>query len=249
MKKKSNAGYFFRLLFVPAMFIYAMIEFTWVRSCALGVMAAWFAYWFMQTVNREEKKKVKQEEKEKKADQSETEAFMLSQVNQRITERLAQAFPMVEWSWLCRPDREELQTGGSWCIRLFRAEPYTYAEVILTETGEMKITMLVPADDASEEKPEEESTEEPKQCGAGEWYNDYAGDLLATMIDNLNAQGYKRLTIHEDGEVYVQMGKKEIAVDKLEWFLPRRNWSEISDLLKEDGIRAAAEESGLMLKW
>ena len=90
---------------------------------------------------------------------------------------------------------------------------------------------------------------EPEPVNAGKWYEEYGGDLLAAIIDDLNTRGYKQLTIHEDGEVCVIADGKEMTANKLEWFLPRSAWSEISVLLNADEIRTNEKTEGLVLRW
>lgn len=262
MKKKKGmgAGYFFRVFFVPAMFLFAMFRFTWIRCCAMGVMVAWLCYWIMQTASgvpeqkTEEKSAVKED-----TVLSQEEAFAIRQLNHRITERLMEYFPGIAWTWIKRPGVDELEAGGSWCIQLNNAEPYRYAEVSLNENGAMSLSLLseygVPAEAAKEEVTEvEEAVEptvepEPEAVSARTWYEEYGGDLLAAMIDDFNTRGYKQLTIHDDGEVCITANGKEIAANKLEWFLPRSAWSEISVLLDADEIRASEKAEGLVLRW
>jgi hypothetical protein len=94
-----------------------------------------------------------------------------------------------------------------------------------------------------------EPKEELDRTDAQTWYSEYGSSLLVGMIDDLNTQGHKKLTIHDDGEVFIEAGGKEIAVDKLAWFLPRLAWPEFCTLLKDDGITANEDAAGLVLTW
>ena len=264
----ANNWNLLRYLVVPAMFIAAMVRHPAAQWCALGILCIWVILQISQTIARKKAKarhmelqeaQIKKEEKEiQKEDISQTEFFLIRQINHRITEHLKQAYPTIAWIWVKRPSLEELEAGGSWRIQLSNAAPYNYGEVSIKTNGAMSITLILAAplrqpemvpletvNDDTELKP----SEELDRTDALTWYTEYGGNLLASMIDDLNTQGHKKLTIHDDGEVFVKAGDKEIAVDKLEWFLPRIAWTEFITLLKEDGINASAEDAGLVLTW
>ena len=255
-KEKTAAGHYFRILFVPAMFIYALIRASWVRCCAAGVMAAWFAFWIMQKKSAAEQKRKERPREENAVEPPEKDDSVLLRTEQRITEELQKLYPLAEWRWIHRPDAEELQNGGSWCIRLSGAGPCSYGAVSLREAGDITVTPL--AEIREQEKKEEpamqketdlEYTEE-KECSDAEvWYSGYACDVLAALIDDQNARGQKWLTIRDDGEILALRGRKETAVGKLEGLPPRRDWPEIRELMREDGIRATEERTGLVLNW
>lgn len=265
MKAKGKAGYFFRIFFVPAMFLYAMIEFHWVRCCALGVMAAWFSYWTMESVRRddEERKKALSEEEEEKA--AGTEEFLLRQLTRRVTERLAETFPGVEWQWLHTPLGEELHSGGTWCIHIFGAEPYDYGLVYLDESGELSVETLhaVPQEEHEEnaifmeeedrtaqaETMKEEETPTAQETSAQAWYAGGGEETLAAWIDELNAQGCHQLSIHADGRLTTWRNGQEDHVATLDSFLPREDWPDLSALLEADGIHVVERPDRLVMNW
>ena len=259
----------FRILVVPAMFLAAMVKHPAAQWCAVGILAFWVILQISQavikkrmTVKHSEPKEIKSKKEEKeirKEEISQTELFLIRQINCRITEQLKQTYPTIAWIWTKRPSMEELQAGGNWRIQLSNAAPYNFGEVSIKANGAMSITLILAAplrkpQEAPVEQPAEDDTElkpgeELDRTDALTWYTEYGGNLLAGMIDDLNAQGHKKLTIHEDGEVFIKASGKDIAVDKLEWFLPRIAWSEFVTLLKEDGISASEEAAGLTLAW
>lgn len=266
----TDHQFLFRCLAAPAMFIAAAARHPAARWCAAGILAVSLAAWICQAVRRKKDtasaarpcgKADGEEEKELRSTKmTGTELSLLRQVNYRITERLEKTYPSAAWLWAGRPSPEELASGGSWRIQLSNAEPYNFGEVSMEKNGAMSITLILAAplretrpvspeavpDDGADLRPEEELD----RTDALTWYTEYGGDLLAGMIDDLNTQGHRKLTIHDDGEVFIETGEdRETAVDKLEWFLPRIAWPKFTELLKEDGITASEEEAGLVLTW
>ena len=258
----------FRFLVVPAMFLAAMSKRPAAQWCAVGMLAFWVILQVSQTIIRKRaavkhseplKIESKKEENDiRKETFSQTELFLIRQINHRITEQLKQTYPTIAWTWAKRPSPKELEHGGSWRIQLSNADPYHFGDVSMKSNGAMSITLILEAPlikpletsfDPPADAAELEAGDEPKPSDAMIWYTEYGEDLLAGMIDDLNSQGHKKLTIHDDGEVFIRASGKDIAVDKLAWFLPRIAWPEFEPLLKEDGISASEEAAGLTLAW
>ena len=69
------------------------------------------------------------------------------------------------------------------------------------------------------------------------------------MIDDLNAQGHRKLTIRENGEAYITASGAEETVEQIQHFPRRLAWDEFCKVLKEDEITAAVKPEGLLLSW
>lgn len=268
MKGKKSPWELFRILVVPTMFLCCIVRYPVTRGIAAAAFILWLGY--VVSCNRTERREASPEAKELRDRRNvpidaiinelpQEDVFLLRQVNFRITEMIKQVYPAVSWLWVKRPGVEELRAGGCWRLQLSETGPYNFAEATLDASGRLEITMLeaVPLESMSKaemlgETEQNEDLTEAEQLDRTEartWYSEYGSEVLASIIDGLNPQGHKHLVIHEDGEIFIKSGSKDVAVNKLEWFLPRLAWTEISNLLREDDITATVEDQGLALSW
>ena len=81
------------------------------------------------------------------------------------------------------------------------------------------------------------------------WYQNEGEKIISRMIDDLNAQGHRKLTIRENGEAYITASGAEETVEQIQHFPPRLAWDEFCKVLKEDEITAAVKPEGLLLSW
>ena len=185
---------------------------------------------------------------------SENALFLIRQINYRITEQLKASYPMVAWLWVKRPDAEALCQGGVWRIRTSNTDPFNFGEVKLTKTGKLTITMLqaVPLKDAptveqdDSDLKQEEMLERPN---VRTWYEKQGQQILYQLIDDLNTQGHKSLTIQEDGSVVISVNGEKQSVEQIGDFPPRMLWEEFCQMLREDEITAEAKNDCLSLSW
>ena len=70
-----------------------------------------------------------------------------------------------------------------------------------------------------------------------------------TWIDELNVQGHKRLTIKENGDVFVTASGKQQPVDTIPDFPPRPAWEDLCVLAREDDIAAEVCNQELTVSW
>jgi hypothetical protein len=257
----------FRCLLLPSSFLCVIFHrqpiFQWI---AVGALAVWLLVSIFSLA------KAKKTSKKEAAAQSEIShirderlpdesvpfqdqgLILIRQLNFRITEQLKSTYPMISWLWVRRPTTVELAKGGVWRIQVSHADPFNYGEVTMTPAGQMQITMLqvTPLDDAQTCAPSDDDLKPEdvmERVDVAAWYSDTGVNLLGALIDDLNAQGHRRLIIHEDGEVCVSCGSELKSVDRIKGFPPRMTWSTFCDLLKEDDITAQVQPDGLSLAW
>ena len=161
---------------------------------------------------------------------------------------------MVSWLWVKRPASEELCSGGVWRIRLSNADPFNFGEVTLTKSGKLTITLLqaLPLKEAEKtplESNELEEDEVTERMDVGGWYRAEGDDLISGMIDELNTQGHRSLTVRENGEVYITSSGSDEVVGQIKNFPPRLVWDEFCQMLKDDDITATAKPEGLAMSW
>ena len=82
-----------------------------------------------------------------------------------------------------------------------------------------------------------------------QWYTQKGIALLSALIDELNVQGHKRLTIKENGDVFVTASGKQQPVDTIPDFPPRPAWEDLCVLAREDDIAAEVCNQELTVSW
>ena len=137
-----------------------------------------------------------------------TRLSLLRQVNYRIMEQLKQSYPTVAWLWEARPSSEEISKGCTKRIKLYHCDPFNFGEVTLSATGKLEIALvqMVPLAEAELQPHNDEDLEEQDildRSDVKQWYTQKGIALLSALIDELNVQGHKRLTIKENGDVFV----------------------------------------------
>ena len=82
-----------------------------------------------------------------------------------------------------------------------------------------------------------------------QWYTQKGIALLSALIDELNVQGHKRLTIKENGDVFATASGKQQPVDTIPDFPPRSAWEDLCVLAREDDIAAEVCNQELTVSW
>lgn len=266
--RKLNCGTLLRCLVVPTLFLCAIFKHPAFQWIAVGALAIWLTSMLSGVIfaARQKSKRKKAEKKlvelsAKAAPETtttnptpESELFLIRQINFRITEQLKGTYPMVTWLWVKRPTSEELCKGGTWRIRVSNAEPFNFGEVAITKTGKLTITMIqaTPLKDAAAVNVDDSDLEEDEileRVDVRTWYQMEGEKIISRMIDDLNTQGHRKLTIRETGEAYITASGTEQTVEQIRNFPPRLVWEEFCQILKEDEITAAVKPEGLLLSW
>lgn len=267
--RKQKSSILLRWLVVPTLFLCAIFKTPTFQWIAVSALAVWFYAVLSGVVAaaiQKRKRKVKQgeltqlsaaitqEESPKETVQT-NDLFLIRQVNFRITEQLKGTYPMVSWLWVKRPSAEEMCEGGIWRIRIANADPFNFGDVELSRSGKLTITMLQAAslkEPAAEHRADSNDLEEDElleRLDVKSWYLTEGETILSRMIDDLNAQGHRKLIIREDGEVVIRASGADQTVDTIKNFPPRLAWDEFCNVLREDEITATIQPDGLMLSW
>lgn len=183
-----------------------------------------------------------------------TKLSLLRQVNHRVMEQLKQSYPTVAWLWEARPSSEEISKGCTKRIKLYRCDPFNFGEVTLSATGKLEIALvqMVPLAEAELQPHNDEDLEEQDildRSDVKQWYTQKGIALLSALIDELNVQGHKRLTIKENGDVFVTASGKQQPVDTIPDFPPRSAWEYLCVLAREDDIAAEVCNQELTVSW
>ena len=67
--------------------------------------------------------------------------------------------------------------------------------------------------------------------------------------DSLQARGYEKLFINEQGDVYILNGTEPEVRGKLEHFPPKDYWGELTEIFTEDELTTEETEQALELSW
>ncbi len=185
---------------------------------------------------------------------SESDLMLIRHINCRVTEQLKEAYPDASWLWTSSPTVEGICRGGTWRIKVFHADPFNYAEVLMNSAGRLSITMiqavmLKDAVDVDEAKDDLQQSELLDRVDVKSWYHEQGEAILAQLVDDLNSQGHKQLVIKEDGEVVLSTENQAQVLSIISNFPPRKVWEDFCMLLKEDEITATVKPEGLAIAW
>lgn len=269
VKSRIDAWTLLRVLVVPCLFLCAIFKrpiFQWIACAALFVWVC-FVISKLFRAHRKHCKKMPAEQKAFPAKQEtkpltetpqeaddDTRLSLLRQVNYRIMEQLKQSYPTVAWLWEARPSSEEISKGCTKRIKLYHCDPFNFGEVTLSATGKLEIALvqMVPLAEAELQPHNDEDLEEQDildRSDVKQWYTQKGIALLSALIDELNVQGHKRLTIKENGDVFVTASGKQQPVDTIPDFPPRPAWEDLCVLAREDDIAAEVCNQELTVSW
>lgn len=269
VKSRIDAWTLLRVLVVPCLFLCAIFKrpiFQWIACAALFVWVCFVISKLFRS-HRKHCKKMPAEQKAFPAKQEtkpltetpqeaddDTRLSLLRQVNYRIMEQLKQSYPTVAWLWEARPSSEEISKGCTKRIKLYHCDPFNFGEVTLSATGKLEIVLIqmVPLAEAELQPHNDEDLEEQDildRSDVKQWYTQKGIALLSALIDELNVQGHKRLTIKENGDVFVTASGKQQPVDTIPDFPPRPAWEDLCVLAREDDIAAEVCNQELTVSW
>ena len=131
---------------------------------------------------------------------------------------------------------------------------FNFGEVTLSATGKLEIALvqMVPLAEAELQPHNDEDLEEQDildRSDVKQWYTQKGIALLSALIDELNVQGHKRLTIKENGDVFVTASGKQQPVDTIPDSPPRPAWEDLCVLAREDDIAAEVCNQELTVSW
>lgn len=270
MAKKSriDAWTLMKILVVPCLLLCAIFKHPSFQWIAAGALALWVCFMLVEIIRpriRKRKKPTMEQKQEatKKPPEpatpppeadDETKLSLLRQVNHRVMERLKQSYPTVAWLWEAHPTSEEISKGCTKRIKLYHCDPFNFGEVKLSATGKLEIALIqkVPLAEAELQPHSDEDLEEQDildRSDVKQWYTQTGIALLSALIDELNVQGHKRMTIKENGDVFVTASGKQQPVDTIPDFPPRPAWEDLCVLAQEDDIAAEVCNQELTVSW
>ena len=184
--------------------------------------------------------------------EAETESI-LRHLSLRISEKLKSAYPNAVWQWVAKPTLLELLNGITVRIAVENMDKYTHADITFDRFERihiepMSIGSFVLSDTDSDET-KEEATPEPAVIDVKVWYELVGRQMLESQITELNANGYSRLTIKENGDITIKRQKKEVFITKLESFPVKNYWDELVTVFEENELTAKISGNTLLISW
>lgn len=240
----------------------------------MGVFAAWLMFlfirlvymnrrrircWFVKLIPQPEPAVTEQEYTpeprmaEAPENPEQPSMVLLRHLNCRISDKLKSAYPEVTWQWEAEQPDQIAMKGGTGRITLHQAGEFTNAEVTVDQFARIEFKMmkmvdlnaLVPGVSGRDGAP----NEEPVTTDAAAWFDLVGRDQLTAIVTELNTRNHRKLSIAENGDVYVVEDDASVKQGTLD-NLPGKNfWSELSTLITSIGINAQVTGDQLRLVW
>ena len=175
---------------------------------------------------------------------------LLCQLSHRITDKLSSAYADATWDWCKKPNLERFLQGKAERIQLTNVPEFTLAEVSMDTYGTLHLQLmkLKTFSEIVGQEPEPNDVRSTTvDCAA--WYELIGESVLTGLVTDLNARGYSKLTIREDGSIVIMEQEKPVVKETLENFPAENYWNELISIFTENGLKAAIAENTLELSW
>lgn len=178
---------------------------------------------------------------------------LLRHLNCRISDKLKSAYPDVTWSWEAEQPEKIAMTGGTGRITLHQAGEFTHAEVTLDQLARIEFKMIKMVDINALITGTNPKTGAPAvetaTTDAAAWFDLVGREQLTAIVTELNTRNHRKLTIAENGDVYVVEDDASVKQGNLD-NLPGKNfWNELGTLITKIGINAQVAGNQLRLTW
>ena len=177
--------------------------------------------------------------------------LMMQQVSLRISEKLKSAYPDAVWQWGKKASLMELLSGTTVRIKVENMAEYSHADITFDRFGRIHVEPLTVGSFGTSQSAEEteEVSSEPSVVDVRAWYELIGQKILEAQIVELNAKGYSKLSIKENGDIVIQRQKKESLVTTLEAFPEKKYWNELVAILEENELNARVAGETVQVSW
>ena len=184
--------------------------------------------------------------------QEHQEEMMLRHIALRITDKLKSAYPHATWQWQGKPLLQNILQGSTVRISVEDMAEFTHADITFDRFGRIHVEPMIigsfaasPVPDATEAVPAEAEPEPPVNV----WYELIGQKALENIITELNANGYTKLSIKENGDIVINRKKKESVQATLDAFPGKPYWEELITVLEENELKGKVTGSCLQVSW
>ena len=175
------------------------------------------------------------------------EVILTRQISYQITDHLKGSYPDATWEFVSPFRLSDLLDGHSIRLVTYNTGTYNFAEVSMDQYGNLNLQMMTV--EALKQRGKKDSPSEDSSINPQAWYSLIGKPMLIHLIGDLQAKGYQKLFINDQGDVYVLNGKEPEIKGRLEQFPPKDYWSVLSDIFADDDLTATETEKSLELSW
>lgn len=187
--------------------------------------------------------------------QEHQDEMMLRHIALRITDKLKSAYPHATWQWQGKPLLQNILQGSTIRISVEDMAEFTHADITFDRFGRIHVEPMIigsfaasPVPDATEAIPAE-AEPEPPVVDVNVWYELIGQKALENIITELNANGYTKLSIKENGDIVINRQKKESVQATLDAFPGKPYWEELITVLEENELKGKITGSSLQVSW
>ena len=187
--------------------------------------------------------------------QEHQEEMMLRHIALRITDKLKSAYPHATWQWQGKPLLQNILQGSTVRISVEDMAEFTHADITFDRFGRIHVEPMIigsfaasPVPDATEAVPAE-AEPEPPVVDVNVWYELIGQKALENIITELNANGYTKLSIKENGDIVINRKKKESVQATLDAFPGKPYWEELITVLEENELKGKVTGSCPQVSW
>lgn len=187
--------------------------------------------------------------------QEHQDEMMLRHIALRITDKLKSAYPHATWHWQGKPLLQNILQGSTVRISVEDMAEFTHADITFDRFGRIHVEPMIigsfaapPVPDATEAEPAE-TEPEPPVVDVNVWYELIGQKALENIITELNANGYTKLSIKENGDIVINRQKKESVQATLDAFPGKPYWEELITVLEENELKGKITGSCLQVSW
>ena len=187
--------------------------------------------------------------------QEHQDEMMLRHIALRITDKLKSAYPHATWQWQGKPLLQNILQGSTVRISVEDMAEFTHADITFDRFGRIHVEPMIigsfaasPVPDDTEAVPAEVEPE-PPVVDVNVWYELIGQKALENIITELNANGYTKLSIKENGDIVINRQKKESVQATLDAFPGKPYWEELITVLEENELKGKITGSSLQVSW
>lgn len=187
--------------------------------------------------------------------QEHQDEMMLRHIALRITDKLKSAYPHATWQWQGTPLLQNILRGSTVRISVEDMAEFTHADITFDRFCRIHVEPMIIGSFASPPVPDDtdnepaEAAPEPPVVDVNVWYELIGQKALENIITELNANGYTKLSIKENGDIVINRQKKESVQATLDAFPGRPYWEELITVLEENELKGKITDSSLQVSW
>ena len=176
--------------------------------------------------------------------------LFVQQTYYRIQEKLRTKFPNVSVE-ISESELYKIACEGKTIYAAIdQAEHYTHLSVALAKNGDliMNLFSLVNLDMIHQTTDQiQQVIEEDTQVE--QWFERKGQQLLTELLTNMNARGYSKISINEEGDVMVREDGRNCVKDYFKEIPPKKDWQKLKELMSKDGVNVQVSARYLKFAW